>query len=134
MVSCGKDEDKDEFYEKKVTSNELESGTGTYVMKKGYSTHYLTFSNGTMGYSEYKNGKFTSIRYVNYSINDNDLKLTEEITGVNTYYTLYIAMVHWGYEKTTDYGTGGDQLQIRGDNLPYRLETGFYDKSEISLN
>ena len=134
MLSCGKDEEKDQFYEKSITSSELESGTATYVMVKGYSTYYLVFSNGTMGFHEYKNGKFTSRRSVKYSVNDNDLKLTENLSSTNKYYTLYIAMVHWGYDKTTDYGTGGDQLQIRGDDVPYGLETGFYDKSSFSLN
>lgn len=43
FAGCSKDEDKDEFYEKQITANELESGTGTYVMNKGSYTYYLVF-------------------------------------------------------------------------------------------
>ena len=45
FAGCSKDEDKDEFYEKQITANELESGTGTYVMNKGSYTYYLVFKN-----------------------------------------------------------------------------------------
>ena len=47
------------------------------------------------------------------------------------YYTLYISFVHWGHEKTTDNGTGGEQLLIRGDNYPYEFAIGYYNKSSI---
>ena len=46
----------------------------------------------------------------------------EEILGGEIeYYTLYISFVHWGHEKTTDYGTGGEQLLIRGEDSPYEF-------------
>lgn len=139
LAGCSKDEKKDEFYEKQITAIELESGTATYVMNKGSYTYYLVFENGELGYYKYKGGKFTSIRSVEYSISKNDLNIIdrpymEEILGGDTkYYTLYISFVHWGFERTTDYGTGGDQLLIRGDNFPYEFETGYYNKSSISL-
>lgn len=139
FAGCSKDEDNDEFYEKQITANELEFGTGTYVMNKGSYTYYLVFKNGGLGYYTYKGGKFTSIHFVDYSINKNDLNLVkhpymEEILGgEKEYYTLYISFVHWGHEKTTDNGTGGEQLLIRGDNYPYEFATGYYDKSSISL-
>ena len=69
FAGCSKDEDKDEFYEKQITANELESGTGTYVMNKGSYTYYLVFKNGGLGYYTYKGDKFTSIHFVDYSIN-----------------------------------------------------------------
>lgn len=139
FAGCSKDEEKDEFYEKQITANELESGTGTYVMNKGSYTYYLVFENGKLGYYTYKGGKFTSIHSVDYSINKNDLNLVkhpymeEVLGGEKEYYTLYISFVHWGHEKTTDNGTGGEQLLIRGDNYPYEFATGYYDKSSISL-
>ena len=139
IAGCSKDEEKDEFYEKQITANELESGTGTYVMNKGSYTYYLVFENGKLGYYTYKGGKFTSIHSVDYSVNKNDLNLVkhpymeEVLGGEREYYTLYISFVHWGHEKTTDYGTGGEQLLIRGDNCPYEFATGYYDKSSISL-
>ena len=139
FAGCSKDEDKDEFYEKQITANELESGTGTYVMNKGSYTYYLVFKNGGLGYYTYKGDKFTSIHFVDYSINKNNLNLVkhpymeEVLGGEKEYYTLYISFVHWGHEKTTDNGTGGEQLLIRGDNYPYEFATGYYDKSSISL-
>lgn len=46
FAGCSKDEEKDEFYEKQITANELESGTGTYVMNKGSYTYYLVLKMG----------------------------------------------------------------------------------------
>ena len=139
FAGCSKDEDKDEFYEKQITANELESGTGTYVMNKGSYTYYLVFKNGGLGYYTYKGDKFTSIHFVDYSINKNNLNLVkhpymeEVLGGEKEYYTLYISFVHWGHEKTTDNGPGGEQLLIRGDNYPYEFAIGYYNKSSISL-
>lgn len=59
--------------------------------------------------------------------------MEEILGGEREYYTLYISFVHWGHEKTTDNGTGGEQLLIRGDNYPYEFAIGYYNKSSISL-
>lgn len=141
FFSCSSDDDnKDEFSQRKVTASELESGTATYSQKKGTTTYYLVFENSSLHKWEYKGGEFTShIYYDKYEIKGDSIYLTEkpsyyeELGGEIKHYTLYINMVHWGYDKTADYGSGGDQLLIRGDNFPYEFQSGYYDKNSISL-
>ncbi len=140
MLDVAKMKIKMSFYEKQITANELESGTGTYVMNKGSYTYYLVFKNGGLGYYTYKGDKFTSIHFVDYSINKNNLNLVkhpymEEVLGgeKRILYSFISVFVHWGHEKTTDNGTGGEQLLIRGDNYPYEFAIGYYNKSSISL-
>ncbi len=55
-------------------------------MNKGSYTYYLVFKNGGLGYYTYKGDKFTSIHFVDYSINKNNLNLVkhpymEEVLG-----------------------------------------------------
>lgn len=140
LCACSNNDDnKDEFYQKKVTATELESGTATYKMKKGTKTYYLVFEDGYLTYYEYKGGQFTDNRSVEYSIDGDSIRMIKHpymedvLGGEKEYYSLYINMVHWGLDKTSETGTGGDQLLIRGDNTPYMFQTGYYDKSSTSL-
>ena len=133
------DNNKDEFYQKQVTLAELESGTATYEMKKGTKTYYLVFEDRYLTYYEYMGGKFTDNRSVEYSIDGDSIRMVKHpfmedvLGGEKEYYSLYINMVHWGFDKTSETGTGGEQLLIRGDKIPYMLQTGYYDKSYTSL-
>lgn len=141
LIGCSSDDDnnKDEFSQRQVTASELESGTATYKQGKGTKTYYLVFKDGALTSWEYQGGEFTNHTYYKYEIKGDSLYLTKEpylgeiLDGDTQYYTLYINMVHWGYDKTTDSGTGGDQLLIRGDNVQDKLATGYYDSSSISL-
>lgn len=138
FVGCSDNEEKDEFYQRQVTSLELESGTATWEIKYGSATHYLLFEEGHLTALEYKNRKFTNRRYFDsYRIEGDSIYLTEKGSygASDKKYALYINLVHWGYDKGED-GTGGEQLLIRGDkdNLPYKFQEGYYDKSSISLS
>ena len=127
------DDDKDEFYQKQVTATELEAGTATYQMTKGSKTYYLVFDDGALSAYEYKGGKITDSRYYDeYRIEGDSIYLTEKpfmedvLGGETKHYSLYINMVHWGNKDS-------DQLLIRGDDVPYMFQTGYYDKSYTSL-
>lgn len=140
FVGCSGDEEKDEFYQRQVTALELESGTATWETKYGSATHYLLFEEGHLTALEYKNRKFTDRRYFDtYKIEGDSIYLTVKGSygAPDKSYSLYINMVHWGFDKKSgEDSLGGEQLLIRGDKdkLPYKFREGYYDKSFISLS
>ena len=135
LLSCSNDDEiRDEFSQRNVTAEELESGTATYFQTSASTTYYLVFNDGKMKSYIYKGGTFTDNRTYDYSIDGDSIHLIKRpfmgdvLGGENEYYSLYINMVHWGYLNK------GDQLLIRGDGVPYNFKTGYYDKSLMSLN
>lgn len=137
FCACSDDENKDEYYDKQVTAQELESGTATYRKGDGSKTYYLVFQNGKIISYEWR-GKNVDQIFFDYKIEGDSLYISRNRSSVEEdyeYHSLYIRMVHWGYDKTSDsdYATGGDQLLIRGDKDIYMFHTGFYDLSDISL-
>lgn len=140
FAGCSDDEEKDEFYQRQVTALELESGTATWETKYGSATHYLLFEEGHLIAFEYKNREFTNRRYFDsYKIEGDSIYLIEKGTygAPDKNYSLYINIVHWGFDKKdSEDSTGGEQLLIRGDKdkLPYKFRDGYYDKSSISLS
>lgn len=130
LGSCSSSEEspEDEFSQRQVTKTELEANGGMWSQNKSSTTYYLRFKNGAATIYEYKEGEFKDIRgFTRYSLNGDSITLEEtpiyqEILGGETkYYTLYINYVHWGNEKE-------DQLLIRGNNPPYKFQTGYYSK------
>lgn len=136
FTSCSKNDDvKDEFYQRPVVLSELEAGTATYKQIKGSVTYYLVFNNGGVSCLEYRNGKFDYDIGYRCKIDGDSIRFTKtNFSGKESKYSAYINLVHWGFDKTTSTGVGGDQLLIRiGDTAPSPLEDGYYDESDISL-
>lgn len=130
LGSCSSSEEspEDEFSQRQVTKTELEANGGMWSQKKASTTYYLRFKNGAATIYEHKGGEFKDIRgFTSYSLNGDSITLEETpiyqeiLGGESKYYTLYINYVHWGNETE-------DQLLIRGNNVPYNFQTGYYSK------
>jgi hypothetical protein len=127
FAGCSTDEEnKDELYLRPVTQEEMESGTGTY----SHSTKddlFLIFEEGRVSIFDMENSYISSYQY---NIIGDSIQLTKpsSIFGEGESYSLFINLIHWG-ENVAD----GEQILIRGETLPYRLRTGYYDKSFYDL-
>lgn len=130
MFACssGEDVNEDEYSQRPVTKYDLENNGGMWSQTKGSHKYYLRFRDGKATIYDYKGGGFDDIRgFSKYELKGDSITLEEtpiyqEILGGDTkYYTLYINWIHWGDGSE-------DQLLIRGDDVPYNFQTGFYNK------
>lgn len=128
FISCG---EKDEFFMRNMSASELESGTATFVQRSGSEEWFIYFKNGYFGYSYLKRGEVITMGHgYKYKLGGNTFTLEKKnYKGELTKYDLTLDLVHWGDGK-------GEQLRLvdlNGDNVPYNLEEGYYDKSYESL-
>lgn len=126
--SSSDEEQQDEYYQRAVTASDIESYGGMWSQIKGSHTYYIRFREGKATIYDYKGGEFVDIRgFTKYELKGDSITFEEtpiyqEILGGETkYYTLFINLIHkGGYEE--------DQLLIRGDDVPYNFQVGFYSK------
>ena len=125
LFSCSSNDDNSDsgFSMTQVTKEQLESGTGTFVMTKATKEYYLSFK-GNLMYFTYNGYEISDLSFKDYSINGDSITIGDS--------KLYIQMVNWGTPKTSATGTGGIQLLIRGNNLPYGMKEGYYDSSVLN--
>ena len=65
----------------------------SYTHLKGSYTYYLVFKNGGLGYYTYKGDKFTSIHFVDYSINKNKMCIRDSIWNVSLILHMAISVI-----------------------------------------
>ncbi len=129
LIGCSKDDDgKDELYERPVTESELESGTATYEQWGESAMHYLIFKDKTVSIFDYKAYGESSIDSYKYEI------VGDSIYFIDTFHNIqksaYICYIHLGSEIKVE----KDPIFIEeGENSPYSLQPGFYNKSLTSL-
>lgn len=128
FISCEK---KDEFFIRNMSASELESGTATFVQRSGSKEWYIYFKNGYFGYAYFKRGEVVTMGHgYKYKLEGDVFTLeNKNYKGELTKYSLKLDLVHWGNGR-------GEQLRLvdsSGNNAPYNLEDGYYDKYYESL-